>query len=119
MKRDIQNYVRGCDVCQPSKSDTLTPTGLLELLPISDRVWEDVSTDFIEGFPMSNGFSVLLMVVDRLSKYGQFIALKHSYLGKTVAEAFMKEVVRLHSMPRSIVSDRDPIFTIQFWVEYL
>ena len=104
MKLDIQNYVRRCDVCQRSKSDTLTPAGL--------------SMDFIELLPTSNGFYVLLVVVDLLSKYGHFIALKHPYSAKTVAEAFMKEVVWLHDMPRSIVSDRDPIFTSQFWVEY-
>ena len=104
MKLDIQNYVRRCDVCQRSKRDTLTPAGL--------------SMDFIELLPASNGFSVLLVVVDLLSKYGHFIALKHPYSAKTVAEAFMKEVVWLHDMPRSIVSDRDPIFTSQFWVEY-
>lgn len=98
MKRDIQNYVWQYDVYQWSKSDTLTPAGLLEPLPILDRVWEDVSMDFIEGLPTSNGFSVLLVVVDRLSKYGHFIALKHPYLAKTIAETFVKEVVRLQGM---------------------
>ena len=118
MKLDIQNYVRRCDVFQWSKSDTLTPAGLLERLPIPDRVWEDVLMDFIEGLPTSNGFSVLLVVVDLLSKYGHFIALKHPYSAKIVAESFVKEVVWLYDMSRSIMSDRDPIFTNQFWVEY-
>lgn len=118
MKKDIQDYIRCCDTCQRNKSDTLTPIGLLQPLQIPDRVWEDVSMDFIDGLPMSNGFSAILVVVDRLSKYGHFIALKHSYSAKTVAEVFVKEVVRLHGMPRSIVSDRDPVFTSQFWSEY-
>jgi len=48
---------------------------------------------------MSNGFSIIIVVVDRLSKYGYFIALKHPYSAKTVVEVFVKEVMRLHGMP--------------------
>ena len=118
MKRDVQHYIQRCDVCQRNKHDTMTLTSLLQLLPISDWVWEDVSMDFIEGFPTSSGFFVILVVVDRLSKYGHFIALKHPYLAKMVVETFVKEVMWLHGMPRSIVFDRDPIFTSRFWSEF-
>ena len=118
MKWNTQNYVWQCDVCQQSKSDTLTPAGLLEMLPILDRVWEDMSMDFIEGLPTSNGFSIILVVLDRFSKYGHYIALKHPYSAKTITEAFVKEVLWLHSMSWSIMSDRNPTFTSQFSVEY-
>ena len=84
MKRDVQHYIQRCDVCQRNKHDTMTLTSLLQLLPISDWVWEDVSMDFIEGFPTSSGFFVIFVVVDRLSKYGHFIALKHPYSAKMV-----------------------------------
>ena len=68
MKRDILEYVWHYDVCQRSEYDSQTPGGLLQLLPIPDRVWEDGSIDFIKGLPSSNGYSVVLVVVDRLSK---------------------------------------------------
>jgi hypothetical protein len=58
---------------------------------------------------------VILMVVDRFSKYCHFIPLAHSYSTESVAQAFFTDIVRLHGVPQSMVSDRDPIFTSTFW----
>lgn len=117
MKSDIKAFIQQCDTCQRNKYDTQISAGLLQPLPIPNRVWEDISVDFIDGLPHSTGLSVIMVmvVVDRLSKYGHFVALKHPYSAKTVAKVFVKEITRLHGMPRSIVSDRDPTFTSQFW----
>lgn len=68
--------------------------------------------DFIRGLPKSKGFDALLVVVDRLSKYNHFILLKHPYTAKSIAKIFVREVVRHHGIPKSIVSDRGPLFSV-------
>jgi IS30 family transposase len=73
--------------------------------------------DFITGLPKSEGKSVIMVIVDRLTKYAHFCALSHPFKSSTVATAFMEIVQKLHDSPKIIVSDRDPIFTGHFWIE--
>ena len=118
MYQTVQNYVASCDVCQRTKHQTLSPIRLLQPLPISCQVWDNVTLYFTDGLPPSNGKNSILVVVDRLSKLAHFIALSHPYTSKGVAEKFIVGVVKLHGMPRSIISDRDPIFINNFWKEF-
>jgi len=73
--------------------------------------------DFVEGLPKVGGKSMILTVVDRFSKYAHFVALSHPYTAVSVARIIFDEIVRLHGIPTSIVSDRDPVFTSAFWQE--
>lgn len=107
MKEDIRQYVAKCSICQRSKYEAMTPSGLLQPLPISERVWEDITMDFIGGLPRSQGVDTILVVVDQLSKYAHFLSLSHPFMAKKVAELFVCEIVRLHGIPCSIVTDRD------------
>ncbi|MCH84407.1 hypothetical protein A2U01_0005239 [Trifolium medium] len=84
-------------------------------LPIPNQVWEDVAMDFITGLPKSFGFSVIMVVIDRLTKCSHLVAQKTDYTSKSVAESFMSQIVKLHGIPKSIVSDRDKVFTSSFW----
>lgn len=118
MVKDIQAFIRGCSTCQQCKSDNAAYPGLLQPLPIPDKVWSDVSMDFVDGLPVFGGKSVIMVVVDRLSKAAHFIALAHPYSALSVGQAYLDNVFKLHGCPNSIVNDRDSVFTSTFWKEF-
>jgi len=118
MDRVVQEYVSFCDVCQRAKAKTLSPVGLLQPLPIPCQVWDDITIDFIEGLPTSNGKNIILVVVDCLNKSAHFLPLAHPFTTKIMAGQFLEGVVKLHGMPRTIISDRDPLFISNFWHEF-
>jgi hypothetical protein len=88
-------------------------------LPVPSAVWADIGLDFVEALPRVNGKTVILSVVGRFSKYCHFIPLAHPYTAASVAHTFFTDIVRLHGVPQSIVSDRDPVFTSTFWKELM
>lgn len=77
--------------------------------------WSHLSLDFIEGLLKSNGKDIILVVVDRLTKYAHFIPLSHPINATLVAQVFMDNIFKLHGLPFAIVSDRDRIFTSELW----
>lgn len=111
----VRELVGSCLTCQRNQTEIVQPAGLLQPLDVPTHVWSDIALDFIEGLPRVHGKSVILTVVDRFSKSAHFIALSHPYTVASVAKAFFDNIVRLHSFPNSIVSDRDPVFTGNVW----
>lgn len=73
--------------------------------------------DFIIGLPKSKVHDVNLVVIDRLSNMGSSSLLKHPYTASSVAETFIRNVVKLHRIPKTIVSDSDAVFMSFFWSE--
>jgi hypothetical protein len=118
MKIDVESFVKQCTICQQAKHSLQHPMGLLQPLPIPQGMWKDLTMDFIEGLPKSEGFSVILVVVDRLTKYSHFILVKRPYTASTIAKLFMENIVKLHGIPTSIVTDIDAIFVSNFWKEF-
>ena len=115
MWQHMKEFLQQCDVCQRFKTDCMQLAGLLQPLPIPTQIWTDVSMDFIEGLPSSNGYTIIMVVVDRLTKYAHFVALKHPFSTVSVAKEFVANVVRLHGIPTFIVSDWDKVFISAFW----
>jgi hypothetical protein len=117
LKHDVEEFVRQCVICQQAKHSNALPAGLLQPLPIPAGAWQDISMDFIEGPPKSQGCTVILVIVDKFTKYAHFVALKHPFSVKTVAKVVFDNVVKLHGLPKTVVSDRDKVFTSTFWSE--
>lgn len=119
LKRDVHEFIKKCDVCQMNKPEHIHPPGLLQPLPTPRDAWVSVGLDFITGLPKSEGKEVIMVVVDRLTKYAHFIALAHPYKASDVAQCYFDFVYKYHGLPENIISDRDPIFTSRFWKELM
>jgi hypothetical protein len=112
---DVEEYVKGCAVCQRTKASRHSPYGKLKNLVVPERPWQHITMDFIEQLPASNGFDAILVVVDRLSKFSYFIPTKGTDDTAKFAELFLNQVVKHHGLPETIVSDRGNKFTARFW----
>ncbi|KAL0546096.1 hypothetical protein IC582_016001 [Cucumis melo] len=116
IKREVAEFVSKCLVRQQVKAPRQKPTGLLQPLSVSEWKWENVSMDFITRLPRTlRGFTVIWVVVDRLTKLAHFIPRKSTYTASKWAQLYMSEIARLHGVPVSIVSNRDARFVSKFW----
>jgi hypothetical protein len=117
MVDDIDSFCRSCHKCQTSKNDNKQPAGLLHSLPIPTRPWGSIAIDFLGPFPKSKSFDYLMVVIDRMTSMVHLIPCTTQTKASEIAYLFLKEIVRLHGLPDSIVSDRDTKFTSRFWRE--
>ncbi|WVZ98149.1 hypothetical protein U9M48_043619 [Paspalum notatum var. saurae] len=115
MKHDIAAFVAQCDTCNRIKAEKQRPAGLLKPLDIPMWKWEKITMDFIVGLPRTpKGNDSIWVIVDRLTKSAHFILVKATHNAPRLAELYIHNVLRLHGVPISIISDRGPQFTARF-----
>jgi len=102
MKTFIQAFTRQCLICQKHKAKNLHPAGLLQPLPIPLQTWSNISMDFIEWLPTSQGKSVLLVMVDHFSMHAHLLPIAHPYTVVSVARLFFDNIFKLHGLPETI-----------------
>ena len=116
MKREVAEHAAHCLTCQQVKAEHLRPAGVLRPLDIPEWKWESIGMDFIMGLPKTRGgLDAIWVIVDRLTKSAHFLPIKSKWSVEVLATLYVKEIVRLHGIPSSIVSDRDQRFTSNFW----
>jgi hypothetical protein len=117
MKKEIVQYVAQCDTCQRTKAEHQKPAGLLQPLLVPKWKWEEIGMDFVIGLPRTQKENdSIWVIIDRLTKVAHFIPVKTTFGRATLALIYLKEIVRLHGIPRKIVSDRGTQFTSKFWM---
>jgi len=117
MKQDVYTFVAKCDICQHNNGEIVKTPSTLQPLLIPPTIWIDISMDFIVGLHKSRNKSVIMVVVNHLSKYDHLCALQHTFTTYTIPQILMDNIFKLHGMHHSIVSDCDPNFTSNFWKE--
>ncbi|KAL0170543.1 hypothetical protein M9458_035139, partial [Cirrhinus mrigala] len=115
MTADTSTFVKSCQICAQSKTPKELPSGLLQPLPIPQRPWSHLSIDFVTDLPPSQGFTTILVIIDRFSKSCRLIPLKGLPTAMETALALFNHVFRVYGLPEDIVSDRGTPFTSQVW----
>ena len=120
LRKDVEAYVKGCNVCLASKAVRHKPYGDLQALPVPTHRWKDLPMDFVTGLPVSTdwkgeSYDSILVIVDRLTKMVHYEPVKVTIDAPGLAEVILDVVVRHHGLSDSIVSDRGLLFTSKFW----
>ncbi|GJR73131.1 putative reverse transcriptase domain-containing protein [Tanacetum coccineum] len=116
MKADIATYVSKCLTCAKVKAEHQRPSGLLVQPKIPEWKWDNITMDFVTKLPKtSQGYDTIWVIVDRLTKSAIFTPMRETDPLDKLARMYLKEVVMRHGIPVSIICDRDPRFTSNFW----
>jgi hypothetical protein len=117
MLRDVKKFVKTCDTCQKIKHRRHAPYGLLQPIPIPDKPFDVVSMDLITDLPESDGYNAILVIVDKLTKYGLFIPTTTRTTEVDTARMFVQHIIAQYGVPKAVISDRDTRWRGEFWKE--
>ncbi|GJS06076.1 reverse transcriptase domain-containing protein [Tanacetum coccineum] len=116
MKANIATYVSKCLTCAKVKAEHKRPSGLLVQPDIPEWKWDNITMDFVTKLPKSSqGYDTIWVIVDRLTKSAIFMPMRETDPLDKLARMYLKEVVTKHGIPVSIICDRDPRFSSNFW----
>ena len=116
MAKEVESFVRSCELCQRARTKIGSKNqSLLHPLDIPQARWQHIAMDFKTSLPPSDGFTAIIVVVDRLTKEAKFIKTHDNATAQQTAKLFFDNVICSEGLPLSIVSDRDPKFTSEFW----
>ncbi|GKF36577.1 putative reverse transcriptase domain, ribonuclease H-like domain, aspartic peptidase domain protein, partial [Tanacetum coccineum] len=116
MKAHIAIYVSKCLTCSRVKAKHQKPSGLLVQPEIPQWKWDKITMDFVTKLPRTQkGNDTIWVIVDRLTKSAHFLPMRETDPMDKLVRLYLKEVVTRHGIPVSIICDRDPRFTSNFW----
>jgi transposase InsO family protein len=110
MSRYIGQYCRTCDLCNRTKPQRRMPYGELEPSETPKARWERISVDFVVELPEAHGYDAIMTVVDSLSKRAHVVPTHTTISAEGAARLFLREVWKLHGLPRIVMSDRGSQF---------
>ena len=120
LKQHIMQYIKEYINCQQNKLARHKPYGKIQFAPIPETPWDDVIIDFITKLPKSKDlitievYDAIMVIVDRLTKYIIILPFKEKYNAKQLAFLLLDRLIRDYSIPKSITSDRDKLFTSNY-----
>ena len=117
MAKDVEAFCKSCGTCQTTKTSTAKPKGLLHTLPVPNTLWSSIAMDFVGLFPEVHGYNHHLVVICQLTSLVHLIPRVTTVKASDVAWLYLKEIMCLHGLLETIVSDRDPKFISKFWRE--
>lgn len=125
MKEKVHAYIDRCVSCKQNKHSTHAPYGEMQPMELPTEPWTDISIDFVTGLPLSKdpvtelSYDAIMVIVDRFTKYAMMIPFRRDYTAVQLAHVLKDRLYRYHGIPKSIISDRDKLFTSNYWTTFL